>query len=75
MPDRYGETTDPDTTDPDTTPSPRLTRAALVQAAIRECDLCDQDGYQGGIVCHHEDFRPAARRGIAAVREAMGWSQ
>jgi len=49
MPDRYGETTDPDTT--------------------------PADGYQGGIVCHHEDFRPAARRGIAAVREAMGWSQ
>ena len=42
---------------------------------INNCQLCDEDGYTPGhVVCDHRDHRPAARRGMAALRAAMGWS-
>lgn len=41
---------------------------------IANCRLCDDGGYTpNNIVCDHKDHRPAAARGMAAVREAMGW--
>lgn len=41
---------------------------------INNCQLCDEDGYTPGhVVCDHRDHRPAARRGMAALRAAMGW--
>lgn len=41
---------------------------------IANCQLCDDDGYTpGNVVCDHRDHRPAAQRGMAAVRAAMGW--
>lgn len=42
--------------------------------AIVNCDLCDDDGYRGGQVCDHIDHREAAKRGMAMVRKAMGWT-
>lgn len=41
---------------------------------IANCQLCDEDGYTPGhVVCDHRDHRPAAKRGMAAIRAAMGW--
>lgn len=41
---------------------------------IANCQMCDEDGYTPGhVVCDHRDHRPAAKRGMAAVRAAMGW--
>lgn len=43
---------------------------------IANCQLCDDDGYTPGyVVCDHIDHRPAAKRGMAAIRAAMGWSR
>lgn len=43
---------------------------------IANCALCDADGYTPGLaVCDHIDHRPAAARGMAAVRAAMGWNK
>ena len=42
---------------------------------IANCRLCDADGYTPRhVVCDHRDHRPAAQRGMAAIRAAMGWS-
>lgn len=41
--------------------------------AIRDCRLCDPDGYRGTTVCDHQDHAAAARRGTAAIRAQMGW--
>ncbi|MFV8049922.1 hypothetical protein [Mycobacterium sp. 48b] len=41
---------------------------------IANCSLCDSEGYTPSFtVCDHIDHRPAAVRGMAAVRAAMGW--
>ncbi|WP_409430563.1 hypothetical protein ACJEIK_26365 [Mycobacterium sp. SMC-16] len=41
---------------------------------IANCQLCDGDGYTPNrTICDHIDHRPAAVRGMAAVRAAMGW--
>ncbi|TPW93675.1 hypothetical protein [Mycolicibacterium fortuitum] len=41
---------------------------------INNCQLCDEDGYAPRhVVCDHRDHRPAAQRGMAAIRAAMGW--
>lgn len=43
---------------------------------IANCKLCDADGYTPGhVVCDHRDHRPAAQRGMAAIRAAMGWPE
>ena len=63
MPDRYGD---------DPTP---VERAEIRNAAIARCTLCDGDGYRGGTVCDHTDHRDAAKRGMAMVRQAMGWTK
>lgn len=48
-------------------------RARLAAQAVAACTLCDSDGYRGAAVCDHTDHRPAAKRGMAKVRETMGW--
>lgn len=58
MLDRYG----------DEVPSPQE-RAE----AIRACNLCNDNGYRGGVVCDHIDRQEAARRGMAMIRARMGW--
>ena len=53
-------------------------RAAVQRNRIRisNCQLCDEDGYTpGNVVCDHIDHRPAAKRGMAAIRAAMGWAK
>ncbi len=41
---------------------------------IANCGLCDDDGYNAARrVCDHVDHAPVYERGMAAVREAMGW--
>jgi hypothetical protein len=76
MPDRYGERPDPELGDEDDEPVTAEdfgpTRAQLRAIAIRACDLCDEHGYRGSYVCDHEDHRDAAKRGMAAVRAALG---
>jgi len=42
---------------------------------IVECELCDDHGKRGMFVCDHIDYASTARRGIAAVRAAMGWTK
>lgn len=68
VPDRYGENELP--------PSESGARIADIAriAAIGRCDLCDSDGYRGGMVCDHIDHTEAAKRGMAMVRKAMGWT-
>lgn len=72
MPDRYGENRDQDA---ETTPADRHAAAELRAQAITRCPLCDHDGYRGSTVCDHTDHTAAARRGMAMLREAMGWPQ
>ncbi|MGV0738206.1 hypothetical protein ABQF35_14400 [Mycobacterium syngnathidarum] len=48
----------------------RQNRAVAIQA----CTLCDPDGYRGTTVCDHTDHRPAARQGMAQIRQTMGWT-
>jgi len=67
MPDRYGD--QPADAD-DFGPAYRQ-RAQ----AVAECDLCDPDGIRNGFACDHVDHRPAAARGMAKIRAAMGWDR
>jgi hypothetical protein len=40
------------------------------------CSLCDDDGYlPNNLVCDHTDHQQTNISGLAAVREAMGWTQ
>ena len=45
------------------------------QRAIEACDLCDPQGQRSsdGLPCRHIDHAAAAARGIAQIREKMGW--
>ncbi|QBP31768.1 hypothetical protein SEA_PIPER2020_90 [Mycobacterium phage Piper2020] len=47
-------------------------RAHLAAIAIANCELCDDDGYRGTLVCDHADHAAAAKRGMAKVRAALG---
>nr|WP_046285124.1 hypothetical protein [Mycobacterium sp. UM_NZ2] len=52
-------------------PPPKLSeRSHRDPAEIADCTLCDDDGYRGSQICHHHDYAPAARRGIAACQAA-----
>lgn len=84
MPDRYGDRPDdanpfaamfPDdlTTEREQQAS-QAAESILRAHAIAECQLCDDSGIRNRFPCDHVDHRPAYRRGIAAVREAMGWT-
>lgn len=42
-------------------------------AAINACPLCDSDGYIRLQVCDHVDHTEAAKRGMAMIRQVMGW--
>lgn len=66
MPDRYGD-------EPITADRPDIVAARRASAAIDDCDLCDDNGYRGGTVCDHYDHGAAAKRGMAMIRESMGW--
>lgn len=39
--------------------------------AVADCDLCDEHGYRGHMVCDHIDHAAAAARGMAMVRQAL----
>jgi hypothetical protein len=43
------------------------------QADIDSCNLCDNHGHRNGFNCDHIDHKAAAQRGIALIRQAMGW--
>lgn len=49
--------------------------AARRAIRIANCPLCDDTGYVQGTatVCDHKDHRPARDRGIALVKQTMGW--
>jgi len=55
MLDRYGE------------PTPTYFSAG----AVAHCDLCDDNGYRGHLVCDHIDYAAAAKRGMKMIREAL----
>lgn len=41
---------------------------------VADCDLCDDDGYTPNLtICDHIDHKPAAERGMAHLRDVMGW--
>ncbi|WP_156960476.1 hypothetical protein [Amycolatopsis taiwanensis] len=48
-------------------------RAETRAHAIAACDMCDQTGYVGAALCHHDPTAAdRARRGMALVRAALG---
>lgn len=55
MPDRYGDE------------QPRH----LAPSAVAECELCDDNGYRGRVVCDHFDYAAASGRGMRLIREAL----
>ena len=57
MPDRYGDDNQP-VSDP---------------YRIAHCEHCDDRGMRGMYVCNHTDHAAAAKRGMALIREKMGW--
>jgi hypothetical protein len=85
MPDRYGESDEPDLASLFGEPMRetrygRVTAAEHVQhvaadlvagAAVDVCELCNADGYRGSTVCDHVDHSAAAKRGIQLIREAL----
>lgn len=64
--------TRPDPTDATTA---AYRRAAARLRAARNCNMCDQDGYIGRVLCHHDPDAPArAQRGRDLVYRTMGWT-
>lgn len=46
--------------------------AAIARAmAIAECELCDDDGYRGTVVCDHQEHADTNARGMELVRAAL----
>jgi len=41
--------------------------------AIAHCEHCDDNGKRGMYRCDHIDYGAAAKRGMAQIREALGW--
>lgn len=43
--------------------------------AITECRFCDDNGVRLEQLgkCDHQDYQSAAKRGMAMIREEMGW--
>lgn len=41
--------------------------------AVAHCEFCDDTGMRGLHRCSHLDHSEAAKRGMAMIREAMGW--
>lgn len=49
-------------------------RAELIAEAIQDCNLCNDDGYFGTTVCSHDpEMVDRQKRGMAGIREQMGW--
>ena len=40
-------------------------------SAVAECELCDDNGYRGHLVCDHIDYQATAKRGMDMVRQAL----
>lgn len=64
MPDRYG----------DDEPLADWERELINAGEIARCELCDDDGMRGMLVCDHIDHAAAAKRGMDMIRRAMGWT-
>lgn len=81
MPDRYGDQQDlddwpqvppPIQAAPDREWAAQQRHEAALE--IANCGLCDTDGYTPALrICDHRDHAPAAARGMALIREQMGW--
>lgn len=69
MPDRYGEN------ERETSESGAAIANIARLSAIARCQLCDDDGYRGCTVCDHIDHAGACKRGMALIRETMGWKK
>jgi hypothetical protein len=39
--------------------------------AVALCEMCDDNGYRGHLVCDHIDYQAAARRGMDMIRQAL----
>jgi hypothetical protein len=39
--------------------------------SVAHCELCDDNGYRGHLVCDHIDYAAAAKRGMALIRAAL----
>ena len=59
MPDRYGDEAPPH----------------LDPQDIAHCELCDDDGYHGSVVCDHIDHSLAAKRGMYLIRQVLEGNQ
>ena len=68
MPDRYGE-------EPRQVADDQPADTYVTRRLIASCDLCDSEGIRNGFACDHVDHRPAAKRGMAKIRAAMGWDR
>ena len=80
MPDRYGESPDDGPAYPMSDFTLGEPESAIDEArdyyrarATANCRLCDDNGYRGSTVCDHIDHAEASKRGMAMIREAMGW--
>lgn len=49
----------------------RAEAAHRIELAIRECQLCDEDGYRGALVCDHVDRASDTATGRAAAQAAL----
>lgn len=48
-----------------------IARRQAAALAIVNCELCDEHGYRGNLVCDHVDHWPAAQRGLARCRAVL----
>ena len=68
MPDRFGDNPEPlDVPD-------REWASAHRAMLIAHCELCDDEGRRGAILCDHVDRTETYARGMDLVRAKMGWS-
>ncbi len=73
MPDRYSDADSWPVVPPPQVAPDEHWAAQRRRDAVLGCDLCDDDGYRGGLVCDHIDHTEAAVRGMTAIRRQMGW--
>lgn len=69
MPDRYGDPLDNEPAELDT-PDDLWAAEDRARAVVR-CQLCDDDGYRGSIVCDHIDHAAQTVNGRAKAREVL----
>lgn len=61
--------------DPDYRPTDDDHRRFIEAKLIADCDLCDDEGVRGMLVCDHTDYAEIAKRGMAKVRAALAKGQ